>query len=135
MSVQEIIERAEADILQSTGQRVRLIYRKELTPMAYRKKEELIDLVLMVVASIFRSDEDKVRSKTRQRSITQTRFAVYSIVREFGPITLKELAKYFDCDHTTVIHGLKHCLDYRETEPDYAAKYNEAKRIIEEINA
>lgn len=134
MTIDEIIAEAQNKILKQTGLMVKLTYRKIAEDRVV--KQHIIDRSTMAVSYIFGFDEVALYGKSRKHHLSDARFALWFLIREQVPISQHELGRRFSGrDHTSIMYGLQRCQDLIETEPDYAAKYNEAKRIIEEINA
>ncbi len=51
-------------------------------------------------------EDNKLASRHRYRHLTYKRFYLYNLLREEG-LTLYEIARIFNRDHASVIHGLR----------------------------
>lgn len=102
-----------------------------------KHRERISDLCLMIVADVFDCEEAKILSRCcLKRECCDARHALYALTKHFAELTVRALNKHFGSrsDHRAMEYALKAHVD-KMNAPDYAAKYNEAKRIIEEINA
>ena len=130
--IAEIIRKAEADIAAVSGDQVTLYYRTHVYKSNPQRYESVIDNIVSAVGMSFHCD---IMRRTRSRPISEARFAAWHILRHVTHLSLNDIGRIFDLHHSSIIHGINACNRYMELEPDYAAKYNEAKRIIQEVNA
>ena len=138
MSVAEIIERAEADLSQTIGMNVRIVWFKKRERQPRRKppmNEAAVMRILQAVSEVFGFPVAEILGPSKSRKICDARKAAYKLILNSRSAIQADVADLFRRDHSNVWADVKTCENRIETEPDYAAKYNEAKRIIEEINA
>ena len=70
-------------------------------------------------------------NKVQKREFVELRNICFYIWHIKGLIkTLKESGKYFDKDHTTVIHGIKTITNLIETEPEMRKKVNKILDVL-----
>ena len=88
-----------------------------------RKKpiDEEIDLVIKDACRLFSCPLEVAMSNTRKTKATYPRYFVFRLMKDMG-YTLKEIARKFNKDHTTVINGLKkaQCFIDTKAEPFYS---------------
>jgi chromosomal replication initiator protein len=94
---------------------------------------ENCEKIIRLVFDYFKIPLEMVKSKSRKRNLIVTRqFAMYFLKKEFSDLTLQQIAKYFDKDHSTVVHSIKQIKGLIEF--NLESRENEAKileRIIE----
>ena len=102
-----------------------------------KQRERISDLCLMIVADVFECEEAKILSRScLKRECVDARHAYYALTKHFAELTVRGLNRHMgnSSDHRAMEYCMK-AHDAKLKNEDYAAKYNEAKRIIEEINA
>lgn len=63
--------------------------------------------------------EDEYRSKSRQKHIVRTRYAVFLTARELG-MSFATIAKQFGgYDHTTILNAVRRAISIRETDSNF----------------
>lgn len=72
-------------------------------------------------------------AKNRIRQNVDARRIAYKICRDVLNITYIRIAKYFDKNHASVLHGLKHFDDLFQTEKDFRNDYNAVMKVIGSI--
>lgn len=97
-----------------------IINRKPLTPT------EIVDFV----AKEYDYTVDMLVNSGRIRAMAQVRSVCYVILRDLTTLTLKEVAKIFKKDHTTVIHGIKSHYNDFQTNEIYRQKFEEVSFLV-----
>ncbi len=88
-------------------------------------------IVFMVCQELGISPE-RVFSKTRKREISVARQISIHIIRENTFYSLKSIGRFFERDHTTIIHAIDTVADMSFTDKKYKAKLDS---IIQVCNA
>lgn len=86
-----------------------------------------IDIICDAVAVVTKANpmaRDRVRENVDARRI------VYKVCREMLNLTYIRIAKYFDKNHASVLHGLKHFDALFETDRDFRNNYNAVVEVI-----
>jgi chromosomal replication initiation ATPase DnaA len=71
-----------------------------------KQTEVRFDQVIKTVCEVMKIDRYKLLTPNRSKNLVFGRNMCYFIFRRYFSMTLKEIAKAFGRDHTTVIHGL-----------------------------
>ena len=74
--------------------------------------------IIQPILQKFEVSEEEVLSTTRKRHIAYCRFACMKAVRENTFLSLLEIGRQFNRDHSTVMHGISEA-EYLETDPTY----------------
>lgn len=89
--------------------------------------------ILNTVCSEYGIDTKKVFTKDRHYPLAECRYLIYHFAKKLSYcITTTEMGKYFNQDHCTVIHGLRHIDDLISTDHDVKIHY---KRINDKLFA
>ena len=86
-----------------------------------------IDIICDAVAVVTKANpmaRDRVRENVDARRI------VYKVCREMLNLTYIRIARYFDKNHASVLHGLKHFDALFETDRDFRNNYNAVVEVI-----
>ena len=89
-----------------------------------------ISIICDAVKVVTKSDpmaRDRVRQNVDARRI------VYKLCRELLNITYTRIARYFDKNHASVLHGLKQFDDLFETDREFRRNYNAVMHVISSI--
>lgn len=89
-----------------------------------------IEIICDAVAVVTKADP---MAKNRIRENVDARRIAYKICRDVLNITYIRIAKYFDKNHASVLHGLKHFDDLFQTEKDFRNNYNAVMKVIGSI--
>lgn len=73
-------------------------------------------------------------SSNRRRKYCDARFICYYVIRENTPLSLQSIGAMFSGrDHSTIIHGIRKCIELSETDHDFHDKLTKAKTIFFEL--
>lgn len=71
-------------------------------------------------------DEITLKSKSKKREIVIVRQAIFFLLRKNTTLTLKQIGKVFNRDHTTVIAGIKKIIDNM--------RYEDVSKVVNKID-
>jgi hypothetical protein len=89
-----------------------------------------IEIICDAVAVVTKSNP---MSRDRVRENVDARRIVYKICRDVLNLTYIRIAKYFDKNHASVLHGLKHFDALFETDKDFRKNYNAVMKVISSL--
>lgn len=75
-----------------------------------------------------------LNSDRRARYIARPRQAAYLLAKLYTKASLPAIGNRFRRDHTAVMHGIDRARHLIETDPDFAAKYKAAERMLHGTN-
>ena len=85
------------------------------------------DYIVRQVCNYFETDLNKLKRKTRERKIVQTRYIMFYYLYTFTGMTFNDIAQMFKPavnDHTTVIHGVNSVRDQLSLNHDTEVKHH-----------
>lgn len=82
------------------------------------------------VCTAFGVDMHDLNSDRRARHIARPRQAAYLLAKLYTKASLPAIGNRFRRDHTAVMHGICRAKQLIETDPDFAAKYHNAERML-----
>lgn len=91
-----------------------------------------LDPIMRAVCEAFGTEKRWIRSQRRNRKHIEPRLAFYLLADEFSEQSLPTIGRFICRDHTTVMHGVKRGRQVLADDPDFAARYEKARKIIEE---
>jgi len=88
--------------------------------------------ILRTVANHFRVGlNDLLENKSRESHIIKRRFIAIYLIRTQNNTTYKQIARYFNKDHSTVIANFNTAYNYIFTnEPSFVKDYNKILKIV-----
>ena len=86
-----------------------------------------IEIICDAVAVVTKADP---MAKNRIRENVDARRIAYKICRDVLNITYIRIAKYFEKNHASVLHGLKHFEDLFQTDKEFRNNYNAVMKVI-----
>lgn len=86
-----------------------------------------IEIICDAVAVVTKADPMAVN---RERANVDARRIAYKICRDVLNLTYIRIAKYFNNNHATVLHGLKHFDDLFDTDKEFRKNYNTVMQVI-----
>ena len=89
-----------------------------------------IEIICDAVAVVTKADP---MAKNRIRDNVDARRIAYKVCREVLNLTYMRIAKYFDKNHASILHGLKHFDDLFETDRDFRNNYNAVMKVISSV--
>ena len=89
-----------------------------------------IEIICDSVAVVTKADP---MTKDRVRENVDARRICYKICRDVLNLTYIRIAKYFDNNHATVLHGLKHFDALFETDKEFRRNYNAVMKVISSV--
>jgi chromosomal replication initiation ATPase DnaA len=105
-------------------------------PTISTAEAEIVSQAIDVVCEVFGVERKLLMSSDRYRYLTEARFAVFMLSREYGKLPFATIGKYFGKDHSTVIHGINKneilvAIDkrYASLSTQCIAKYIETRNI------
>ena len=96
-----------------------------------KMKKVRFQRIMMSVADAMQVSTRLMMTKSRQRELVQARNMCMYIMQTYFNMTLKEIGKVFNRDHTTVIHGIKMFKQDREVLEAYNTIYEEVKKNLQ----
>lgn len=84
--------------------------------------------LLSVISFVSGQPEEEILGSSRSRSLVLCRHVYYHIAREKMGLKLCQIGKFFDRDHTTIIHGLRKVKDMVSIEDEITCQF------IEQVN-
>ena len=84
--------------------------------------------LLSVISFVSGQPEEEILGSSRSRSLVLCRHVYYHIAREKMGLKLCQIGKFFDRDHTTIIHGLRKIKDMVSIEDEITCQF------IEQVN-
>lgn len=87
--------------------------------------------IIMSVAEHFQISTRLMMSKSRQRELVLARNMCMYIMKNYFNMTLKEVGKAFNRDHTTAIHAIRMFQQDREVNEQYNLAYEAVKQKLE----
>lgn len=69
--------------------------------------------------------------KSRKRDVSLPRFLFMYLCRIYTPLTLIEIGREVNRDHTSVVYGLQTARDLIDTDDEFKGKFEKARQIIE----
>ena len=100
-------------------------YRTANKAKSLPQRNELIEDVIKHVCKTFEITQEQLFSKNRQQNLVNARQLTMLIFRYYMDMTLHEIGKIFQQDHSTVIHSLKKAGMNLECEFYYREKLSE----------
>lgn len=82
--------------------------------------------IAVKVAEYHEMDIEQLKKHNRQKKFVEPRQIAMCIMISKG-VTLKDISRYFDLDHTTVMSARKRIGDLIDTEPVFKDRYNKVK--------
>lgn len=89
-----------------------------------------IEIICDAVAVVTKADP---MTKDRVRENVDARRICYKICRDVLNLTYIRIAKYFNNNHATVLHGLKHFDALFETDKEFRRNYNAVMKVISSV--
>ncbi len=115
--IQEIIRRAEGELLNKTGHVYRLSIEYALPEFAQEGVTQM--------CRIWQVNEDVLRLRTKTAALATMRFIVMKFLLEECRLKTVSIAQYFGLDHTSVLHGINKCRTYLHTQDTLFMGYYE----------
>ena len=89
-----------------------------------------------VVAKAWGISVQALHANRRGKDVAIPRFlAMYVMSRYCSHRSLKEIGRFFNMDHTTIMHGIKRARQLLAEDPDFAAAHKRAVQILTEMQA
>lgn len=124
--VYALIDETEKRILKEHGLTV------SLHPVFHAECSDVWNEFLRVISDALGMDFELYRTKTRMKYAVYMRHIAAFLLREYYPkLSYPYIAKMFDKDHTTVVHGVQTCknlLDAKDTA--MVSMYNAANEAV-----
>lgn len=111
------------DVLAGLGDRTRapqVVFAGPITPRR----------ILMTVADKFETSAGHIQGRSRRLVYCHPRFAYVSLLREFLGWSYTIIGRELGIDHTSALHAVRRCNALRQSEPDYAARYEAAHAAL-----
>jgi len=81
--------------------------------------------LLSVISFVSGQSEEEILGTNRARNLVLCRHVYYHIAREKMGLKLCQIGKFFDRDHTTIIHGLRKVKDMVSIEDEITCQFLE----------
>jgi hypothetical protein len=102
---------------------------KEVQRISIGAKTKISDIA-SIVCLYLGVNEDTLHHPSRKRELVQARQICMSFQRSYSKRSLKSIGRYWQRDHSTVIHAIKTVSDICETDKKFREEYNEINRLI-----
>jgi chromosomal replication initiator protein len=86
--------------------------------------------VIEKVCEYFEINRKDLESKSRKRVFVEPRQIVYYLLAKYSDSSIIVIARYFNRDHTTVIHGRCQIYDLMETDNVFRAEVMKVEELI-----
>jgi len=83
-----------------------------------------------LVCTYFNVNEDTLHNKSRKRELVKVRQTCMYFQYKYSSMNLTDIGKYWDRDHSTVIHGKQTVQDLYDTDKRFKADFDQIKRLI-----
>lgn len=121
-TITDLVKACELTIFVSTGKKVNLIFQHKVVEKTKLTMEQVTDIVCRELEV----DYHKVFEKTRVRHIAEARQIAMYLCYVNCNKSLKQVGRFFNRDHSTVMHSREVVGNYLQTEFDFRHKF---KRI------
>lgn len=114
-------------------QEITLSFARNVLREQLREKTDniTIDAIMKLIASELNVKPSEIKSKSRTRSIVNARRIAIYLTREFTPMSMPQIAQYFDMkDHSTVSHTMKKIHSLLEEDNEFKIKIDELRHKI-----
>ena len=88
-------------------------------PGILRMSERPMQDIATTIGGYFGISLEEMQSRSREKEIVTARQIAMYFMYYSGKYSLGTVGKFFDRDHTTVIHSLNQVKNFMETEPDF----------------
>jgi len=95
-----------------------------------RRTRTTEDDIINFICDYFNFTRAELMEKNRARERKEARFICFILLRLNTRLTLMAIAKIFDFDHASVIHGIKIHHNMMYTEPDYKERFEEIEFLL-----
>lgn len=102
---------------------------KEVQRVIIGKATKLSDIANLVCLYLG-VDEDTLHTPSRKRELVQARQMCMSFQKLYSKQSLKNVGRYWERDHSTVIHACQTIKDLIDTDRKLREEYNEINRLI-----
>tara|TARA_R110001606_G_scaffold70773_2_gene161837 strand:+ start:446 stop:826 length:381 start_codon:yes stop_codon:yes gene_type:complete len=89
------------------------------------KQEQLIIETIQTISKV--SD---ITKKGRKRDVVDARRLAYTVFRDIYNYTYQRIARIFNNDHATIIHGYKSAQDLLEVDKEFRNNYNRCLDLL-----
>lgn len=93
-----------------------------------QKALELIETICIYL----KVDKDDLMSKLRKREVALARQTCMYFLQKETTLTLKQIGRIFNRDHSTVIYGVQVVKDIRDTDPKFRLLIKDLEAYIKE---
>lgn len=103
------------------------LYSKDLKRFKFRSNNKITgtvkeEIILEVVSRHFKLDKFDILSKVRKRIFTEPRHIVIYFIKAYTTLSLKEIGRFMNRDHASVIYAIDTCNNLSETNPAFREK-------------
>lgn len=95
-------------------------------------EDRIVNIIIGAVCIIFGVSFESIKSNIRVRHIVEARQVLQYFLRKYTRLSLYEIGRITNKNHTTVLHSIKTVNNLKETDKLYREKFNEVKERIEE---
>lgn len=134
--VRDLTDQLETTRTQLTGAQAALRAEREAKTAEMMLKEMGIERrdirqVMEAVGRVWDVTSVQMTGAGRAQSMTRPRFACYHLARKYcSQMSLPQIARVFNRDHTTILHGVRQAAKLVTNDPAFRAKYEAAKAIL-----
>lgn len=89
------------------------------------KQEQLVIETIENILKVY-----DITAKSRKRDIVDARRLAYTVFRDEYSYTYQRIAKLFNNDHATIIHGYKSAKDLLEVDKEFRHNYNRCLDLL-----
>ena len=87
--------------------------------------------IIVAIADYYQISTRMMMSKCRQRKYVLARNMCFYILQKYFKMTLSEIGRAFNRDHTTAIHGIRMFHQDRQVNEQYELDYQNIKNLLE----
>lgn len=89
--------------------------------------------IIEAVSKVYDVSRDELMCKSRLRRLAYPRFALYYLGWLHTKRSVANIGRFMGRDHTTIMYGRDKCIELKNSDPEFAAKLEEAKELAFEI--
>lgn len=102
------------------------------TKMEWRRPRKLTaDEILKIVSIESDIPIPMLKAKGRQRHLADARFLAMYFINEIVGLSSIRIGRFFNRDHTTVLHALRMVKDLYKTDKQYRRRFEEIRWLID----
>ena len=124
--IESLRQAFEITVKEQTGINIKAFYKIE---EAVKQKIEPFD-VIDIVCQTLNINVSDIYSKTRKRNISEARQICMYLVYNECLLSLHQVGRIFNRDHSTIIHGRRNIANWLRYEDDFKKKFTKVELAI-----